>query len=372
MMIDNKIVCRAVLDLYELRFNDNTFAVENILIGVNNELDVDDKLYSSRELCGFAKIIYSDLYEKIINHKNIQKRIAAIRVMLDEFWSVFMDVYWRNNEYQSLRDYYKITQKIIVDDWDESRIGSSEEYQWLYIRDNYLNKAQEQIIFNFKPAEIGEDNDARTRRLRRDLIRNLGLLTGKNDYGNFNSLRNNDPIKCRYIFFVPTPDKANMIWTGILKELVRSIADILKIINTIDFDRVDIFNMAVEKLNEVCEQEWDESKKSMLHVCGFNVPELRALSVFVVPQIYCWAPTVFLTTSDNERDHKGYIIFQDSDTGVAEMTSDALLIWRQTVLNVLTDSELYQRCIFDSGFAERNKIEVLQVIQLDTNDGGKK
>ena len=183
-MVNSRETALALKDLISLRLKDNPFPLENIIVHVNNNLPIEDKFCATRELATFADSISSG---NPVHGVNNEKRIRAIQKMLDLFWFLIENKTYDYVEFPNLENYYKKLNKD-VNRVSIEQIEVHENRQWAFIRDNYLNNAKEQIIFNYKPAEIGDDNDPRTRKLRRDLIRNLGLVTGT-DYTSIDELK---------------------------------------------------------------------------------------------------------------------------------------------------------------------------------------
>lgn len=356
-MVNSRETALALKDLISLRLKDNPFPLENIIVHVNNNLPIEDKFCATKELATFADSISSG---NPVHGVNNEKCIRAIQKMLDIFWFLIENKTYDDVEFPNLENYYKKLNKD-VNRVSIEQIEVHENRQWAFIRDNYLNNAKEQIIFNYKPAEIGDDNDPRTRKLRRDLIRNLGLVTGT-DYTSINELKNNRDIICNYVFVVPSTFKAEELWIGVLKELVRTIHELSKSINGINITRLEIFDLAVEKLSDLCSRQYTVNGRTFFDICDVKVPDLKPLNVFTTSDVYCWAPTVVLTTSSNEEDHKGFIIFQDKDVGVAEMTEEGIIVWRETILKTLSNDEECKINEFNKEQILKRKAEVLQVI----------
>lgn len=357
-MVNPRDTVLALKDLISLHLKDNPFPLENILIHINNELPIEDKFCATKELGTFADSIISG---NPVHGVNDEKCIRAIQKMLDHFWFLIENKTYDSVEFPNIEGYYKKLNKEIKK-VSIKEIEVHEDRQWAFIRDNYLNQAKEQIIFNFKPAEIGDDDDPRTRKLRRDLIRNLGLVTGT-DYTSINDLSKNREVICNYLFVVPSSFKAEELWIGVLKELVRTIYELSKSIKEIEITRADIFDLSFKKLTELCIKPYKVNGKTFFDICNISVPDLNPLNVFTTSDVYCWAPTVVLTTSSNEKDHKGFIIFQDKDAGVAEMTEETIILWRETILKILSNESECKIHKFNPQQIIKRKTEVLQVIK---------
>jgi len=331
-MCSYKDIAVALKDLIRLRLKDNPFPVENILIHVNNNLSIEDKFCTSKELDAFA--------ESVINNMPFwggdkDLRMAAVQVMLNQFWYIIFSRGFDDDGFEGLKSYYNSLGKTIEKDSHE-KMEDREDKQWTYIRDVYLNKAKEQIIFNYKPAEIGQDDDPRTRKLRRDLIRNLGLITDTS-YASLSDVSDNRETMCSYVFVVPTEEKGYELWLGVLKELVKTIYELSRSVAGLELSKKQILNVAIKKLNALSAQRYCDGERNIFDICEVETEyDLTPLSVFCAQDLYCWAPTVVLATGSDEEAQKGFIIYQDKDVGVAEMTEEGILLWRETILKVLS------------------------------------
>lgn len=311
---------------------------------VNNELDIDMKFTCDSEISSY----YSAAAAGDRRLKHLSERIAALSSTLDRLWIPLKTEICQQQPDKPLSIYFLEQGKSLQDEKPTS-IAESEEIQFREVRQNWLNQALEQVIFNYEPAEIGPDDDPRARKLRRDLVTNLGLVDFESLPTSREDLARNALVKCNYVFVVPDEDKASLLWVGIAKELFRSIWQLVHLSESVHLSSHEIFGLVLSKISTLYSQTYSIKGQSIFDFHGTTYPELKPINVFVAAPEYCWAPTVVASKSSGECHRAGFVMFRDADIGIAQMTEKSISIWCSSVLKIFfcdesgaPDSEICQ------------------------------